>query len=85
MLLVLHLHDKLLAFLVRAIHVVNQAAVFLIDRKQFLIKEMDVLHLPLAVQQGIEEVYQQVLVDFLTKMRLKPTSVKGLMNLDIIF
>ena len=85
MLLVLHLHDKLLAFLVRAIHVINQAAVFLIDRKQFLIKEMNVLHLPLAVQQGIEEVNQQVLVDFLTEDALEATSVKGLMNFDIVF
>ena len=85
MLLVLHLHDKLLAFLVRAIHVINQAAVFLIDRKQFLIKEMNVLHLPLAVQQGIEEVNQQVLVDFLTEDALEATSAKGLMNFDIVF
>ena len=71
MFLVLHFHDELLAVLVRAIHIVNQTSVALKYGQQFFVEELDVLHLAFAVQQGIEEVYQQVFIDFLPEDALE--------------
>ena len=85
MLFVLHLHDELFVVFIRAIHIVNQSAVFLKYRKQFLIQEFDVLHLPLSVQQGVEEVNQQILVDFLPEDALETHIRKRINELSHIF
>ena len=77
-LFVLHFDDKLFATLVRAIDVVDQSTVFFVGREQFLVEKTDVFHLSFAFQQGIEEVDEQVFVDFLPEDALEAHVGKGI-------
>ena len=62
---VLHLDDELLAVVRRAINVIDAVAVFHRISQHFFINKLNVFDVPLAHQQIVQEINQQILVDFL--------------------
>ena len=67
----LHFHDELLAVLVGAVYVVDDAPVSLEAGHQLFVEEAYVLDVLLAGEQTVEEVYEQVLVYLLSEDALE--------------
>ena len=69
---VLHFHDKLLAVLIGTVNVINTVAVFHRFSHYFLVEETDIQNVLLTGKQAVQEINQQILVDFLTEDALEP-------------
>ena len=55
-----------------------QPAIVFIQRYLLFVQQRDTFHLAFAFQQGIQEIKQQVLVDFLTEDALEAHIGKGI-------
>ena len=77
MFLILHFHDELLSIFIRAIDVVDQCAVVVVEGHLFFVEKPDVFHLPFAFQQGVQKVDQHGFVDLLSEDQLEAYVGKG--------
>ena len=64
---VLHLYDELLPVFIGAVNIVDAAAVFDGFALNLFVQETDVADVLFACKETVEEIYQQVFVDFLSK------------------
>ena len=62
LLCILHLHNKLLASLILAIHVKNSLAFGIHVAHMFAVQKVHIFHHLLTIKKRVKETYQQVLV-----------------------
>ena len=73
---VLHLQYESLASVGFAIHIIDDTSLILCWGQLLLVHESNVLHTKFAFQEIIQETYQQILAEFLTKETFKPPVCK---------